>query len=99
DGIRDRNVTGVQTCALPICVHLGVKPVADEPCPGWSSEASPPKSRVRTDTPSRRRVPCPNPDSRAFWDIDDESLPRLPHRTGSLTASIRRILAWEGELG
>src|SRR5699024_11662534 len=27
DGIRDRNVTGVQTCALPICVHL----VADQP--------------------------------------------------------------------
>src|SRR5207249_7481281 len=22
DGIRDRNVTGVQTCALPICVAL-----------------------------------------------------------------------------
>ena len=22
DGIRDRNVTGVQTCALPICVHV-----------------------------------------------------------------------------
>src|SRR5438067_8943397 len=22
DGIRDRNVTGVQTCALPISVHL-----------------------------------------------------------------------------
>src|SRR5437868_13407855 len=21
DGIRDRNVTGVQTCALPICLH------------------------------------------------------------------------------
>src|SRR5699024_11302597 len=21
DGIRDRNVTGVQTCALPICCH------------------------------------------------------------------------------
>src|SRR5207249_5421585 len=21
DGIRDRNVTGVQTCALPICAH------------------------------------------------------------------------------
>src|SRR5438067_11435555 len=22
DGIRDRNVTGVQTCALPICEHV-----------------------------------------------------------------------------
>src|SRR5699024_6311482 len=24
DGIRDRNVTGVQTCALPICGHKGI---------------------------------------------------------------------------
>src|SRR5207249_8243308 len=24
DGIRDRNVTGVQTCALPICLHTSV---------------------------------------------------------------------------
>src|SRR5256885_9956837 len=23
DGIRDYKVTGVQTCALPICVHVG----------------------------------------------------------------------------
>src|SRR5207249_7022732 len=32
DGIRDRNVTGVQTCALPICLvlardRLGIKPL------------------------------------------------------------------------
>src|SRR5699024_12036601 len=25
DGIRDRNVTGVQTCALPICCCVGLK--------------------------------------------------------------------------
>src|SRR5699024_12049606 len=25
DGIRDRNVTGVQTCALPICLELAEK--------------------------------------------------------------------------
>src|SRR5207249_6620535 len=33
DGIRDRNVTGVQTCALPICEildGLGPTPVAEE---------------------------------------------------------------------
>src|SRR5699024_11378158 len=24
DGIRDRNVTGVQTCALPICASYGI---------------------------------------------------------------------------
>src|SRR5207249_5368486 len=29
DGIRDRNVTGVQTCALPICEGLaGADPIA-----------------------------------------------------------------------
>src|SRR5207249_8204816 len=28
DGIRDRNVTGVQTCALPICVATEIRPRA-----------------------------------------------------------------------
>src|SRR5699024_11656615 len=27
DGIRDRNVTGVQTCALPICLSIIAKPL------------------------------------------------------------------------
>src|SRR5438067_2805167 len=27
DGIRDRNVTGVQTCALPICAAIGIRPI------------------------------------------------------------------------
>src|SRR5699024_11813842 len=30
EGIRDRNVTGVQTCALPICAVLGVPFDLDE---------------------------------------------------------------------
>src|SRR5699024_7220198 len=30
DGIRDRNVTGVQTCALPICIVAAVKQGADK---------------------------------------------------------------------
>src|SRR5436305_8979849 len=30
DGIRDADVTGVQTCALPICVSLGIQPTLDE---------------------------------------------------------------------
>src|SRR5690606_3616176 len=29
DGIRDFHVTGVQTCALPICVRHGMRPVRD----------------------------------------------------------------------
>src|SRR5699024_11317533 len=31
DGIRDRNVTGVQTCALPICFPRGVVDYAGDP--------------------------------------------------------------------
>src|SRR5437868_4648764 len=31
DGIRDRNVTGVQTCALPICRDLKVEAIEDYP--------------------------------------------------------------------
>src|SRR3712207_8263395 len=30
DGIRDIGVTGVQTCALPICVNVGQPVVGDE---------------------------------------------------------------------
>src|SRR5215203_7416380 len=36
DGIRDIGVTGVQTCALPICptvVHAPARPVPNEPLP------------------------------------------------------------------
>src|SRR5699024_11984696 len=31
DGIRDRNVTGVQTCALPICTTITAAPVNRQP--------------------------------------------------------------------
>src|SRR5256885_3540343 len=32
DGIRDYKVTGVQTCALPICGHGGLDSLAGRPC-------------------------------------------------------------------
>src|SRR5699024_12079325 len=36
DGIRDRNVTGVQTCALPISLPCGREhPACDLGCPTW----------------------------------------------------------------
>src|SRR5699024_11281728 len=35
DGIRDRNVTGVQTCALPISIQLYL---AQETMEGWMEE-------------------------------------------------------------
>src|SRR5699024_11931872 len=36
DGIRDRNVTGVQTCALPIYSYSGTTPAAFD-CSGYTS--------------------------------------------------------------
>src|SRR5699024_1291058 len=33
DGIRDRNVTGVQTCALPISYHQASRPIAEPMMP------------------------------------------------------------------
>src|SRR5699024_11476497 len=58
DGIRARNVTGVQTCALPISEHLVVggtdrgagRGVGRAPVPGDGGAASP-----RT---ARRRISC-----------------------------------------
>src|SRR5438094_1373647 len=47
DGIRDRTVTGVQTCALPICQLLRLtspdlkQPSADQYNLGWSGQVSP----------------------------------------------------------
>src|SRR5699024_11542086 len=35
DGIRDRNVTRVQTCALPICCHSGCASRRAEHGNGW----------------------------------------------------------------
>src|SRR5699024_11936629 len=47
DGIRDRNVTGVQTCALPICPAKWPstapprKPVSTAPPPALSARSTP----------------------------------------------------------
>src|SRR5699024_11857706 len=37
DGIRDRNVTGVQTCALPISVSMGSGQIPSRPAAAASS--------------------------------------------------------------
>src|SRR5699024_12012573 len=53
DGIRDRNVTGVQTCALPIYTSLSPVLLAirleSDCCEAWRAEAG------IADTPERRR--------------------------------------------
>src|SRR5207249_8930234 len=53
DGIRDRNVTGVQTCALPICI-AGPQPpeasswAAPEPAPPQPAPVSPARAESTT---------------------------------------------------
>src|SRR5699024_11757761 len=47
DGIRDRNVTGVQTCALPISIFEEIFEIADTAIPDAAEVA---KARLRVDT-------------------------------------------------
>src|SRR5207248_7851545 len=73
DGIRDRTVTGVQTCALPIsaglCVAPGSSLATDD------SDSAPPRrcqSLVRSPAGRPRRGPC----DRGF--CDDNPPPKRP---------------------
>src|SRR5699024_11965776 len=52
DGIRDRNVTGVQTCALPICCRRADAP-SSESAPAWYP--APLRSVLCRPHPSSRR--------------------------------------------
>src|SRR2546421_1741980 len=66
DGIRDLIVTGVQTCALPICGASGRHPTASSPSTTVSRSGPPPADRVaarratiacRTSARSKNRSP------------------------------------------
>src|SRR6266540_3971462 len=63
DGIRDRDVTGVQTCALPISAREGATPSAcrtgASQTPTPSLPRKPPLSGSLTDTPTRQAIPPP----------------------------------------
>src|SRR5207249_7529653 len=54
DGIRDRNVTGVQTCALPICTcfqntsGMSVSPTGPEVEPHVTSRPPPLSARIES---------------------------------------------------
>src|SRR5699024_11440067 len=68
DGIRDRNVTGVQTCALPICVgvHGSIPPPARPPpeyCRAHRRLRRPtnPPHTVRAHPPDSDRPTAPPP--------------------------------------
>src|SRR4051794_41829159 len=47
DGIRDGRVTGVQTCALPICARAGAPPSGRHPARGDPAGQAPPGAPTR----------------------------------------------------
>src|SRR5438067_8171587 len=57
DGIRDRNVTGVQTCALPIS-RSGRRPSATENCHAAAWRSPPPTARAHAPPQARWRAEC-----------------------------------------
>src|SRR5699024_11337978 len=66
DGIRDRNVTGVQTCALPIYVHPGPLVLRTDPLKFPSPATDRDRTVSRRSEPSSRTALMgeqPNP-----WD-------------------------------
>src|SRR5438034_6876630 len=65
DGIRDHCVTGIQTCALPICAWIAAQ-VAGAGATGGSAAASAASARSRSE---ERRV---GKECRARWSPDHE---------------------------
>src|SRR2546426_7363114 len=63
DGIRDYKVTGVQTCALPICI--GIVPAHEG------------ESDAVTRDDSKNLVVCPLPYDRSFMQVLDRKSTRL----------------------
>src|SRR5699024_11446335 len=61
DGIRDRNVTGVQTCALPICCAWR-----------WDCWPSAPGAMRRTPAAGRRSDPSRSATRRGTWPRSEE---------------------------
>src|SRR5699024_1158985 len=65
DGIRDRNVTGVQTCALPICRHIRSRPrpappsEAEHPCNRCCCPANSAPEPLPCGTTRGCRMRCP----------------------------------------
>src|SRR5207248_8767712 len=60
DGIRDRTVTGVQTCALPISITYGIQsPVAFAIAPPAAGPATAPVAHAALISPNA--MPCASP--------------------------------------
>src|SRR5437868_9088936 len=82
DGIRDRNVTGVQTCALPICLAKGAEPsrtfvdVWDRGRAGY--QGNPAKCRIGH-VPKPRARPCEIPvQGEGIPAVAEQRVPRRP---------------------
>src|SRR5690606_40480977 len=58
DGIRDFHVTGVQTCALPICPRPPPRPPGQARTPGSSAVRNVPVARRRPREPRSRDLLC-----------------------------------------
>src|SRR5207249_5672483 len=71
DGIRDRNVTGVQTCALPIS-YVALRPMRSE---SDAQKKRPPmlKSEIRPVNPAATAAEAP----KISWSIGD-AIPMTP---------------------
>src|SRR6266446_419699 len=80
DGIRDYKVTGVQTCALPICQHHGQRP--DLPAQRVEEDAQ----RFQGDGTEKNAVARLSEDHRRCALASVESEDRVPDAPGDLRA-------------
>src|SRR5699024_6113819 len=92
DGIRDRNVTGVQTCALPICLYL---PLGQHKL-RWKRESNP-CARFCRPLPHHSAIPPWRTASgtltanRKRTRADDETRTRDPHLGKVMRYQLRYI--------
>src|SRR6266498_58132 len=90
DGIRDADVTGVQTCALPICAHTTAGPGGPAPRP---ASASPRPRPPTAGAPTRRRPPAAPARSWSTWPPQD---PRTRRRRSAVPARRRTPASHRG---
>src|SRR5204863_5631428 len=95
DGIRDLYVTGVQTCALPICtildrlLALNHQRYADEVKAGLHDKKS-----SKTKKPKAKRAPVGQPTEKEFQFEPGMALPRSEERRVGKECRSRRSQKW-----
>src|SRR5436305_7473078 len=90
DGIRDADVTGVQTCALPILEFSLDQPIGSGAPRGWSSENSNSSGRSR----SRRRAKNRDSKRTGTFDRPGQGLSRSEERR---VGKEWRMGVWRGQ--